>query len=182
MALQLGHRTSIDFDFYRQRGFLASLLLEKFQKELRNISVDVEKEDTLILESKNSGISLFKYNYPVIKSFVETEELLLLSLEDIAAMKIVSLIQRGRKRDFIDIYFLLERFGIERILKFTQEKYGRLYNEYLALRSLTYFVDADAEDVSEEKRFKLLSKISWGQIKKGIVNKVNLFMRQKVLR
>lgn len=181
LALQLRHRTSIDFDFYRQRGFDSSRLLEKFQIEMKGLSIDVEKKDTLILKFKNSGISLFKYDYPIIKPFVETKDLLLLSLEDIAAMKTVALIQRGRKRDFVDIYFLLERFDVEKILKFTQEKYGRLYNEYAALRALAYFEDAEAEETSEEKRFQLLTRIGWHKIKEGIINRINLFMRQKVL-
>jgi len=180
LALQIGHRTSIDFDFYRQKGFQSGRLLEKFQKSLKGLSVDTEKEDTLILRFKNSGISLFKYDYPLVKPFIETKELLLLSLEDIAAMKVVSLIQRGKKRDFVDIYFLLGRFGLEKILQLTRAKYGRLYNEYAALRALTYFVDAESSD--EASRFKLLAGISWEKIKNDIVKEISLFMQQKIMR
>jgi predicted nucleotidyltransferase component of viral defense system len=51
------------------------------------------------------------------------ESIYLASREDIAAMKIIAISQRGKRRDFFDIYFLIREFGVKKIIEFTKEKY-----------------------------------------------------------
>ena len=65
---------------------------------------------------------------------------------------------------FIDIYFLIKNFGLEKIFTLAQKKYKGAFNKYLALQALTYFIDADKE--KEEKRTKTSAGISWDEIKK----------------
>ena len=68
-------------------------------------------------------MSFFSYEYPLIKPLVKIEYIDLLSIEDIAAMKIIAVVQRGTKRDFIDIYYLLRRYGLDKLFKLTEKKY-----------------------------------------------------------
>jgi len=158
LALELGHRISLDFDFYIEGELNPETLLQDFQKHFKNVQLIREAKNTLILSIDNTEVSLFSYPYPLISPLIKIPEVNLASMEDICAMKIVAIIQRGTKRDFIDIYFLTKRFGLERIFALTQKKYKGLFNKYLALQALTYFTDADKE--RDEQRAKTLIGIS----------------------
>ena len=175
LALELGHRISLDFDFYIEGELDPETLLQDFQKHFKNVQLIREAKNTLILSIDNIEVSLFSYPYPLISSLIKIPEVNLASMEDICAMKIVAIIQRGTKRDFIDIYFLTKRFGLERIFALTQKKYKGLFNKYLALQALTYFTDADKE--RDEQRAKTLIGISWDEIKKELIKRVEDFKK-----
>lgn len=175
LALELGHRISLDFDFYIKGELDPETLLQDFQKHFKNVQLIREAKNTLILSIDNTEVSLFSYPYPLISPLIKIPEVNLASMEDICAMKIVAIIQRGTKRDFIDIYFLTKRFGLERIFALTQKKYKGLFNKYLALQALTYFTDADKE--RDEQRAKTLIGISWDEIKKELIKIVEDFKK-----
>lgn len=175
LALELGHRISLDFDFYIEGELDPETLLQDFQKHFKSVQLIREAKNTLILSVDNIEVSLFSYPYPLISPLIKIPEVNLASMEDICAMKIVAIIQRGTKRDFIDIYFLTKRFGLERIFALTQKKYKGLFNKYLALQALTYFTDADKE--RDEQRAKTLIGISWDEIKKELIKIVEDFKK-----
>lgn len=172
LALQIGHRTSLDFDFYTKKKFDSRDLREKFDKKFKEVREIYITEDTLELEVNGLRVSFFKYPYHLIGPFREIEGVNLASLEDIAAMKILAISQRGRRRDFIDIYFLIKEFGLEKIIELVQKKYPE-FNVYVGLQGLTYFEDADKDP--EKARFKLLKKADWKKIKDFVVKEVNKF-------
>ena len=156
LALQINHRTSVDFDFYTKKKFDSQKLREEFDKRFKTVQEIYIAEDTLGLNVEGIGVSFFRYSYPLIRPCQEIERILLASVEDIAVMKILAISQRGRKRDFIDIYFLIKEFSLRQIVEFIKEKYP-MFNIYLGLQGLTYFKDADEDP--EKTRFKLLKKI-----------------------
>ena len=99
-----------------------------------------------------------------------------LSLEDIAAMKIDALCSRGTKRDFIDLYFLMQKYSLPKILKFYDRKYGKLSNNfYHILRSFSYFVDADSQASP-----KMLIPVSWEEVKKFFQNQTISLAKKKL--
>lgn len=170
LALQMGHRASLDFDFYSQKNFEPLSLREKFDKRFKKVKEIHVAKDTLILDVEGIELSFFKYPYKLINPCLKLEEVDVASMEDIASMKILAISQRGIRRDFIDIYFLIQKFGLKKIIELTKEKYP-MFNIYVGLQGLTYFKDAD-EDL-EEERFRLFKKISWERIKKHIIKEVN---------
>jgi len=170
LALQIGHRTSLDFDFYTERSFDPRELRDEFDKIFKKIREVYIAEGTLGLEVDNIMMSFFKYPYPLIKPLKKLEIVDVASLEDIAAMKIIAISQRGKKRDFIDTYFLMKILGLREIIEYTKEKYPR-FNIYVGLQGLIYFKDAD-EDL-EKDRFRLLKDINWKEIKGYIVKETN---------
>ena len=92
--------------------------------------------------------------------------------EDIAAMKIIAIYQRGTYRDFVDIYYLLKQYNLADILKWTLEKYPQ-FNIYEGLRSLIYFEDAEENIKADEKRIMVFDKsLTWKKIKKNIADNV----------
>ena len=170
LALQIGHRTSLDFDFYTKKEFELPRLREEFDKRFKKVREIHVAEGTLILDIEGIELSFFKYPYKLVKPCSILKDVNLASVEDIAAMKILAISQRGKRRDFIDIYFLIQKFGLKKIMEFTKEKYS-MFNIYVGLQGLSYFKDAD-EDL-EVDRFRLFEKISWGKIKNYIVKEVN---------
>jgi len=170
LALQIGHRTSLDFDFYSKKEFEPQRLREEFDKRFKKVREIHVARGTLILDIEGIELSFFEYPYKLLKSCSKLEEVNLASLEDIAAMKILAVSQRGRRRDFIDIYFLIQKFGLKKILELTKKKYS-MFNIYVGLQGLSYFKDAD-EDL-EIERFMLFEKINWRKIKNHIIKEVN---------
>jgi len=172
LALQLGHRTSLDFDFYTTRKFDSRKLREDLDQIFKKIEEVYIAEDTLVLSIEDIGVSFFKYPYPLIRSYQKINNILIASPEDIAAMKILAISQRGRRRDFIDIYFLMQKFTVNQMMGFVKEKYP-MFNIYVGLQGLTYFADADQDP--EKGRYRLLKKVKWNEIKKFIIGEVNRF-------
>jgi hypothetical protein len=173
LALQLGHRTSVDFDFYTLKHFTTERILPDFQKRFKKIAVRRAIKDTLILTAGGVELSLFYYPYQLLKTPVLFETIRLASAEDIAAMKIAAIIQRGRRRDFIDIYYLLEKYPLKQIIKFVLKKYPG-YQEMLVLRALIYFEDAEEEEL--ERGIKIFDKsFSWERAKKKIFEEVKKY-------
>ncbi len=171
LSLQIKHRTSVDFDFYIKKDFQPEEIYGQFQKQKNKkiLLSSITEKNTLLLELNDISISLFTYAYPLVKNLVKNQYFNLASPEDIAAMKMIAIIQRGTKRDFIDLYFLIKKIGLEKIFGYAREKYPG-FNEYLALQSLTYFKDAEIE--SNDRNIKILEPFNWKDAKKFFISEV----------
>ena len=125
LALQIGHRTSVDFDFYTPRTFDPEVLYRKLKEEIPMISPVHTAKETLMVgipeKKERIEMSFFRYDYPLLRPLMITEYLDLVSVGDIAAMKIIAIVQRGTKRDFVDIYYLLKRYDLETLLKMAHD-------------------------------------------------------------
>lgn len=160
-ALQLGHRVSLDLDFFTNYEFNTDFVLDQLEK-LPGFKLDETAKWTILGSFPKVKFSYFYYRYPTIKKTVTFSKINLASLADIAAMKIDAVSSRGTKRDFIDLYFLTKKFSLEKILKFYDQKYGKLANNIVhIIRSLDYFGDADPQESP-----RMLKKVSWEEVKK----------------
>ena len=177
LALQIRHRTSIDFDFYTPKDFDPKALFKRFKIIFKRIVSIHMAEGTLIITINDIGMSFFRYEYPLLKPLVKTEHIDLLSLEDIAAMKMISIVQRGTRRDFIDIFYLLKKFSLDKLLKLTKKKY-EVFNRYLGLRALIYFEDAEKD--KSRKRLDTFEKIGWSRVKKAIIDAVDKYRKENL--
>jgi len=178
LAIQIGHRTSVDFDFYSEKEFDYKKLYSKFRKTFgRETSKLIAAEDTLEFRIKSINLSFFKYPYSLIRPMIKWQSLYLASLEDIAAMKIEAIIGRGTKRDFVDIYYLIKKFGIKKVLGFAEEKYKELFNRYIVLRSLIYFIDAEKKGQGRIRINLFDAKTDWESIKKYLIQEVKKYQK-----
>lgn len=163
LALQLGHRTSQDFDFYTPNEFDPLRMATLATLPHGTFKITSQKTDNLFGTIHDVQISLFRYSYPLIGPLVKADGLLnLASIEDITAMKIIAVAQRGTRRDFIDLYFLAKQFSLRDMLHLTKEKF-KSFNVYNGLRSLVYFQDAEQETLREGVR--LLTPVAWREVK-----------------
>lgn len=176
LALQIGHRTSADFDFYSPKSFNSEKVVTQIEKSLKTVKPIQVQEDTLILKHKGIIISLFAYPYLLLKPLLDLDYVSVASLEDIAAMKLAAIIQRGTKRDFIDIYYLIKRLGLAQILELAKQKYKE-FNPYLALQALIYFEDADRENLLARK-IRIKEQLDWDEVKNYIVAEVKKVRRK----
>jgi hypothetical protein len=169
LALQYGHRESVDLDFF------GSLDLEDIDIVLKPFeSVQLIRNSTNIKIYLVNGIKVDFVNYPHawIDQAVLEEGLVLASDKDIAAMKIAAITGRGSKKDFIDLYFLLKKYSLDEIIAFYIQKFPDA-TKLIALKSLVYFSDADAEPTP-----KMIHKVSWEEAKRTIIAATKDFLIQ----
>lgn len=163
LALQLGHRNSIDIDLFVQNDFsdgdIVSLLSTKYEfKEI------FRRKNTIISLVDNIKTDFIKHNYPFVLPPITEEGITFLSKEDIAAMKFHAIIQSGKRlKDFVDIYYLLQHFSMQQMIDFFIKKYS-YSNPMIAMKALNYFDDID-ENTDPPN---LLNPITLKQIKKRI--------------
>jgi len=173
LALQIGHRTSLDFDFYNPKHFSAADLYEKIENTFNNQAKKIGQEkDTLFCKVNNVDLSFFWYQYAFISKPVIYQDTAMASLEDIAAMKLVAAGHRPAKRDYIDIFYLLKKFTLQEIFSFASKKYPN-FNSYLSQRALGYF--DDLEDPSQRSIKVLDPNFSWQKAKDEIFAEVKKY-------
>lgn len=161
LALHLGHRISVDLDFFTPQIFNEKTLSGELN-QLPEYKEEGTAWRTVWGKVVNTKFSLFYYQYPLINKTIPFKDIQMLSKEDIAAMKIHALEDRGTKRDFIDLFFLAKEFSLEQMLKYYDQKYGVLKDHlYIILRSMIYFADANRDDMPE-----MLLPVSWEEVKK----------------
>lgn len=166
LALQIGHRTSQDFDFYSGQKFDNKVVADLIRKNFSNPVIDLnQSEDTFQAKIDDVSLSIFYYNYPLLDELVKYPPVKLAGLRDLAAMKVVSLVQRARQRDFADVYYLMKKMGPSEIVKATFEKFPWYQdNPEVIFRSLVYFEEADND--AEAQRVVLLDKsVTWTTIR-----------------
>ncbi len=146
LALKYSHRESEDVDLFTfpERKISFEKLSEKIADAGKIINL---KEDTLQIIINNVMVSLFSYQYPLLKPAEKIGEIkiLLASDEDIACMKTIAVIQRGEKKDFFDLWFLMNkhRWNLSHIRSMCEKKFSSSYNHSLTLRAAVYFEDAE---------------------------------------
>lgn len=162
LALQIGHRNSVDIDLFGRSEIQHDLFFDVLG-EYGNVEVSRNTKNIFISEVNGIKVDFVNYKYPVLDKFMVVNGVRMFSKKDIAAMKIGAITGRGSKKDFIDLYFLLEDFSLREILDFYNQKYYD-GSEFMALKSLTYFDDADSQP--QPKMFK---EFNWEKCKNFIL-------------
>lgn len=165
LALQIGHRNSIDIDLFGKQDIDYDLyinLLNNFGK------TEVQKSSKNILITNVVGIKVdfVNYRYQLIEKPIEMDGIRMLSKEDIAAMKLNAIAGRGSKKDFIDLYFLLQDFSLKQMLGFYIEKYFD-GSEFMVLKSLSYF-----EEANSQPQPQMFVDFNWETCKQKIIEEV----------
>ncbi len=147
LALQIGHRDSIDFDFFTEKEFDTKILFNKLQGVFKggNIKKVQEEKNTLTVVVDNDiKISFFTYQYPLLNELIVEENFRLASAQDIACMKLSAIISRSTMKDYVDLFFVLQFVGLSELFKGATEKFPEI-DINLVLKSLVYFDDIKLE-------------------------------------
>lgn len=144
------------------------MLLQKL-KHIGSLKVLSASKAINIFLLDNVKVDVVDYDYDWLAEPVFDRQLKLASIADIAAMKLSAITNRGTKKDFIDIFFLLERFSLSEMMSFYSSKYPE-GNEFLVLKSLGYFADAEDEPMPF-----MFENIMWKSVKEKIKSTVRAY-------
>lgn len=147
LSLFLGHRISVDLDFFTPHDFRAAQLTESLSQLGTFVPIDI-KDNSIICQIDNVQLSLFKYGYPLLDSLDFYCKVPIASIRDIAAMKIIAIGDRGSRKDFYDLYTILKfsPLKIEGILDDVCTKFSITKDSlYHYIRAIGFFEDSRKE-------------------------------------
>ena len=177
LALYNGHRKSVDLDLFSDFAFDTSAMLENLVQDF-DFRLLFSAANTLKGSIGETEVDIIAHRYNLINSPVKEEGISILSEPDIIAMKLNAISTSGQRiKDFIDIYFLLDKYDLETMLGFYLGKYNQ-QNDLLILKSLIYFNDV------EESEWPVLIRepnLKWKDVKRKIQKKVVDYSRQETL-
>lgn len=145
-AIQLRHRISADLDFFQEALFQADALVRQLSLEGIVLAAEEVRPGTVKGVLMETSVSFFHYPYRLLDKPSVWEGIKLASLLDIGLMKITAIASRGAKKDFVDLYYILQHLGPRQLFSRFSEKYPiERLDPYHYMRSLTYFADAEMD-------------------------------------
>lgn len=169
LALQIGHRKSIDIDLFTIQDFDSNILIERLESDFQ-FYMDSQGHNTITGSINGVKIDLIAHKYPLLAEPITDQEIRLASLPDIAAMKLNAISGNGtRVKDFIDVYFLLNTYSIADLIRAYEQKYSTR-SSYHTLKSLNYFDEVRLDDWPDMMGNKLTWKTVKTKINKEVIN------------
>lgn len=166
LALQFGHRLSVDLDLFTNESFPEQELFGELLTAFPTTIKTDEARNTLSLHIEGVKVDLLAHRYPLIRPYTDESGIRFWSVEDVIAMKLGAVSGRGAKKDFWDIAELLNHFSLDQMLGFFTEKYANSDPGYV-VRSLTYFDDAEPQTDP-----MILNGKTWPEVKQRILQAV----------
>lgn len=163
LTLHLGHRISIDLDFFTPHYFIGKEIALKLNKLAPFQLQETDEKNTLLGFFNKVKFSLFRYPYPLLFKPTVFQNILIADPKDIMPMKLAAIMDRGTKKDFIDLYFLCKRIvSLDEGFNYYEKKYKALSNNiYSLIKAISYFDDAEKEEMPQ-----MIEKVVWEKIKK----------------
>lgn len=166
LALHFGHRFSIDLDFFSekenavgpgQRSLLRSALDDP------TLELTYDEDSTFVAIWRGVGVSFFRLNmYPLARPTLALNNVRLAAVEEIGAMKLAAIINRGTRKDMVDLYFILQRVSLDSLFQVAAVKYAKVRSfPVSAARALSYFDDAESLPMPQ-----MIDKTPWSKMKK----------------
>lgn len=164
LAIHLGHRLSIDLDFFTRDPFDVEHIIASLSgfEASGVLTVIGRAENTIHLNVNDIKVDVIRYRYPLLEAVVDRGNYRMLAVPDIAAMKLAAITNRGSKKDFFDLHFLLKDYSLQELLAFYQRKFSG-HDIFSVVRSLAWFDDAEAEPDPV-----MLEEVDWSSVKESV--------------
>lgn len=177
LALHFGHRISVDLDFFTQAQFDPHELNQQLST-VGTFKQTFSKGISLTGHFNNIQFSYFLYKYPLVVKTTQFLEVNIAHPNDIAAMKLVAICDRGTKKDYVDLYECIQQgVSVEKMLETYDKKYKKLQtNLFSIIKALSYFDEAEATTMP-----KMLKKVTWKEVK-NILRQESLRLAKKYLK
>jgi hypothetical protein len=174
LSLRYGHRSSVDLDLFHHEKFDHSVIEEELQQAFGNDFVyeGGHQQFGIFCMINYVKVDIVYYPHLPIASIEVVDNIRMFSDADISAMKIQAILGRGRKKDFWDLFELLQQYSLQEIMDWHRRKYPTQMLAISIPNAITYFVDADESE--DPVSFK---KQTWSQIKKGIQEAVRDYLK-----
>ncbi len=166
LALQIGHRKSVDIDFFSNEKVQKQSILKVLAQHFDTTNLFVGT-DSISGEIKDIKIDFYDdWMIPFKTEPVFLESLRLCSPMDIAGFKLNAITERREKKDYIDLFFLFEELGTEKILKNFKG-----YNPSISPKSILFALsEVKTAEQNESRMPDMLVNVSWKQIRSKMVN------------
>ncbi|MEK7610012.1 MAG: nucleotidyl transferase AbiEii/AbiGii toxin family protein [Patescibacteria group bacterium] len=170
LALQTSHRTSVDLDFFTSGAIFESTEVTGHFKENKNWEISSDRPSTIYGKLFQAKVSFIAYPFFVPKQdFLQYGFVRILQPIDIAVMKVIAVSQRGRKRDFFDLYWCAHNIEpLEQIIARLRQQYPSVaHDHHHIIKSLAYFEDAESDPP-----LVLHFDASWDQVKQFFTEEI----------
>ena len=161
LSLQIGHRKSIDLDLFGKAD-LTEIDISKAISPLGEVKLLKKTPNIYIYLINGIKVDFVNYPYPWLENQILFDGIRLATKKDIAAMKLSAIAGRGTKKDFVDLFYLLKDYTLADLLSSFKQKYHD-GSEFLVLKSLTYFEDANDGEI------EMFDNYGWKKIKQFII-------------
>jgi predicted nucleotidyltransferase component of viral defense system len=166
LALHLGHRISVDLDLFCDHPDAVNPIERSAMRAVfddPSLSIVYDIDSTFVANWRGVGVSFFRLNlYPLVTPITLINGVPLASIEEIGAMKLAAIIDRGTRKDLIDLYYILQQFNLENIFEVASIKYAKVGTFAVsATRALAYFDEAEALPMP-----RMLDKTPWSKMRK----------------
>jgi len=163
LSLQLGHRLSVDLDFFSQTQSDVPALIEPLRHALKDFSPVLADRSwgNLVFLADNVRVGFYGYGYNLVKPLLKIDDFSLAGMEDIGLMKLDALLSRASRKDFHDLYELCKRIELRELLKLAPQKFPDVRDfEAQVARHLAYFDRAE-----QESPVPLIEQVEWETVK-----------------
>ncbi len=169
LALQVGHRQSVDLDFFFNAPIQKTLIETVEQKFGRAVAPSVRTADELTVFISGVKTTFLYYPFPLLDKTITTDVMPLASVRDIASMKAYALGRRQSLKDYVYLYVILSKklTPLKAIIEDAKQKYGEAFNDRLFLEQLLY-----TDDLEEEPILWLTESVSKERMKEFFENLV----------
>lgn len=170
LALHLGHRESEDLDFFTKADFDPAQIQQQLEL-ISSLSSVEQSQGTLNCHAGTVQLQFLHYPYNLINKPTKWKNINISSVKDIACTKLLTIGSRGSKKDFVDIYFILQRYTLKELFSLLTKKYPKTdYNQIHLLKSLVFFENAELQPMP-----RMHIKITWQEVKREILSVVKRF-------
>ena len=150
LALQIGHRRSVDFDMFTHEP-----LSPRLREQIRRVFVTQKavltyrSPEQLNFEINGVKTTFFFFNYPVVEPLVPYRGVPIASVKEISAMKALAVGKRLSHKDYVDWYFLLKgrHVTLSEVIELAEKKFRGDFNDRLFLGQLASFSDVPAQEI-----------------------------------
>jgi len=172
LSLLFGHRKSVDLDLFSNKKFENDTVINGMKKNFgKQLNIRTSTSFGIFGFVDNVKVDWVRHPHPLIRPTQEHDGIRMFSTEDIMAMKVQAVLQRGRKKDFWDIAELLNHFTMEDFIDFHKEKYNTQNLAITVPQAISYFADAE-----EDEDPVSLKKQTWKTVQQSINRRVRDYL------
>jgi predicted nucleotidyltransferase component of viral defense system len=174
LSLRYGHRSSIDLDLFFHGEFNQPQIIDELEATFQNRFVYKQQQTQFGIFCFIDDIKVDIVHFPhmPILEIDEVDNIRMYSSADISAMKIQAILGRAKKKDFWDLYELLQHYSLQQLIDWHRQKYPSQMLAISIPHAITYFAEAEESETPVS-----LKNQTWEQIKKGISKSVSEYLR-----
>jgi hypothetical protein len=171
LALQAGHRISVDADFVTAQNIITHDLIQNLTATFKLVSDINTGTHGVFCKIGNIKVDFLSWNIPFIRNEIVEDDLVIAHVEEIIAMKIFAILQRGQKKDYMDIGSMLKKYSLKQMIGFYKER-NKGSDDLTVIRFLSSY-----SDIENQPEPIMLNGLSWQQCKSDLKREIELMVK-----